>query len=301
MEAYVKQYLTYLKFERSYSVHTLLNYEKDIREWLLFCQEQAIETPLEVSYDLIKLYLNEQYERKRMRSSMSRKISSLRTFYQFLVRESILTLNPFVSVTLPKTKQLLPQFLYSDELEQLFLSIDQTSVLGARNYALLELLYATGIRVSECCALEMSQLDFEQALVLVHGKGQKDRLVPLGAYAQEALQQYFETSRPVLLAKSKCETEAVFLNHRGEPLTARGVRDILTRLMRQSSANVKVAPHMIRHTFATHLLNNGADLRAVQELLGHEHLSSTQIYTHVSKSKMQAAYLAAHPRAKKQD
>ena len=301
MKLYVERYLTYLKFERSYSAHTLLNYEKDIMEWLDFCQSQGIEKPLEVSYDLIKLYLNEQYERKRMRSSMSRKISSLRTFYQFLVRESILSMNPFVSVTLPKTKQMLPQFLYADELEQLFSSIDQTSVLGARNYALLELLYATGIRVSECCSLKIAQLDFEQALVLVHGKGQKDRLVPIGAYAQEALQQYFEKSRPILLAKTQHKTEAVFLNHHGDPLTDRGVRDVLTRMMRQSSTNVKIAPHMIRHTFATHLLNNGADLRAVQELLGHEHLSSTQIYTHVSKSKMQTAYLAAHPRAKKQE
>ncbi len=299
MQEYVSTYMQYLKYERRYSEHTILNYEKDIQEWLQFCETSKVEEVLTVSYPVIKLYLNHQYELQRSRSSISRKLSSLRTFYQFLMREEVVTANPFVNVTVSKKGHSLPQFLYSDELEQLFLSIDQTSVLGARNYALLELLYATGMRVSECCALELSQLDFEQGLVLIHGKGSKDRLVPLGAFAQDALQHYFKISRAQLIQKTANKTAVVFLNHRGEPLTDRGVRDILTRLTKSAAHHVKVAPHMIRHTFATHLLNNGADLRSVQELLGHEHLSSTQIYTHVSKTQLQAAYLKAHPRAKR--
>ena len=299
MCGHVENYLTYLKYERGYSDHTLLNYEKDINEWLSFCQTQQQENILTISYAFIKLYLNHQYDLKRTRTSMSRKISSLRTFYQYLVREQVIETNPFIMITLPKTGQTLPKFLYSDELEQLFSSIDRRTPLGARNYALLELLYATGMRVSECCTLRLYQLDFEQSLILIHGKGSKDRLVPLGQFAQDALQHYFDTSRDVLLQKSSQNSDVVFLNHRGEPLTERGVRDILNRMTKKCATHIKIAPHMIRHTFATHLLNNGADLRAVQELLGHEHLSSTQIYTHVSKTKLQSAYLAAHPRAKR--
>lgn len=230
---------------------------------------------------------------------MSRKLSSLRSFYQFLLKEEIVEQNPFLLMKGPKKGETLPKFLYAEELQALFESIDQTTILGCRNYALLELLYGTGIRVSECCQMEISQLNRELGVVLIHGKGGKDRYVPIGSFALEALENYLLKSRPNLLKKSNIETNIIFLNHLGTPLTERGVRDILNRMTNQTSKHLKVAPHMLRHTFATHLLNNGADLRSVQELLGHENLSSTQIYTHVSKEHLKQVYALAHPRARK--
>ena len=200
----------------------------------------------------------------------------------------------------PKGGQVLPKFLYEEEMVALFEGIDQSTTLGCRNYALLEILYATGIRVSECCGLTLEQFDFETGMLLVHGKGKKDRYIPLGSFAVESIRVYLNQARLQLLKKSNIETDIVFLNHHGFPLTERGVRDILRRITQQTATHIKVAPHMIRHTFATHLLNHGANLRAVQELLGHEHLSSTQIYTHVSKEHLKQAYVMAHPRARKE-
>lgn len=298
MKNYFDAYMEYLTYEKRYSTHTVLNYQKDLQEWQLFCEKEFIR-PLEVEYGEVRAYLNYCYLQKLSRSTVSRKLSSLRSFYQFLLKDNIITNNPFSMIKAPKGGQMLPKFLYEEEMVALFDSIDQTTILGCRNYALLEILYATGIRVSECCGLTLKQLDLESGMVLVHGKGGKDRYIPLGAFAVESIQTYLEKSRPSLLNKTKIETDCLFLNHYGFPLTERGVRDILNRLTKQTAQHIKLAPHMIRHTFATHLLNHGADLRAVQELLGHEHLSSTQIYTHVSKEHLQQAYVMAHPRAKK--
>ncbi len=300
MKEKVNQYMEYLTYEKRYSVHTILNYQKDLAEWQLFCEKELIQ-PLEIEYGEVRAYLNDCYKQQLSRSTVSRKLSSLRSFYQFLLKESIISYNPFSMIKAPKGGHVLPKFLYEEEMMALFEGIDQTSVLGCRNYALLELLYATGIRVSECCGLTLKQLDFEIGMILIHGKGGKDRYIPLGEFAVSSIQAYLQQSRPLLLAKSKSETDCLFLNHYGLPLTERGVRDILNRLTIQTAQHIKLAPHMIRHTFATHLLNHGADLRAVQELLGHEHLSSTQIYTHVSKEHLKQAYVSAHPRAKKME
>lgn len=298
MHEWLFKYMEYLKYEKRYSEHTLLNYERDIREWFVFCQREGLDE-FDFEYGHIRGYLNECYTHQLSRSTMSRKLSSLRSFYQFLLKEKKVEQNPFLIMKGPKKGEVLPKFLYEEELEALFESIDQTSLLGCRNYALLELLYGTGIRVSECCQMKLSQLNIELGTVLIHGKGGKDRYVPIGAFAVEAIEAYIQRSRSQLLKKSNVETDILFLNHLGKPLTERGVRDILSRMTHQTATHIKVAPHMIRHTFATHLLNNGADLRSVQELLGHENLSSTQIYTHVSKEHLRQAYALAHPRARK--
>lgn len=300
MRELVNRYLEYLTYEKRYSTHTILNYKKDLEEWQSFCKQELIE-PLDVEYSEVRAYLNYCYTHQLNRSTVSRKLSSLRSYYQFLLKEGVISQNPFSMIKAPKGGQVLPKFLYEEEMVSLFESIDQSTVLGCRNYALLEILYATGIRVSECCGLTLKQLDFETGMMLVHGKGGKDRYIPLGEFAVESIQAYLQQSRPRLLKKSKIETDYLFLNHYGLPLTERGVRDILNRLTKQTANHIKLAPHMIRHTFATHLLNHGADLRAVQELLGHEHLSSTQIYTHVSKEHLKQAYALAHPRAKKME
>lgn len=296
-ELWVRRYFDYLRYERRYSKHTLLNYQIDIEEWITFCQQQKEIELFNINYRHVRRYLEYCHTQQFNRNTVSRKLSALRSFYQFLLKENIIQSNPFLIIKSPKIGQTLPNFLYEEEMEMLFNSIDQRSVLGCRNYALLELLYATGIRVSECCQMSLTQLNKELGLILIHGKGGKDRYIPIGEFALEALDAYLEKSRPKLLAKSKIETDILFLNHLGTPLTERGVRDILNRMTKQTAQHIKLAPHMIRHTFATHLLNHGADLRSVQELLGHEHLSSTQIYTHVSKEHLKQAYTIGHPRA----
>ncbi|MGL4335467.1 MAG: tyrosine recombinase XerC [Turicibacter sp.] len=295
----MEQYMEFIKYEKRYSKHTILNYKNDIEEWLDFCCSEAILDPYKIEYGDVRNYLNKCYQNQLMRSSVSRKLSSLRSFYQFLIKENVVIHNPFHMIKTPKSSHILPKFLYEEEMKSLFEAIERHTLLGCRNYALLELLYGTGMRVSECCGLLVEQIDFEQGIILVHGKGGKDRYIPIGEFAVEAIEEYLLESRPLLLKKSNHANTHVFLNNVGTPLTERGVRDILTRLTKQTAQHIKVAPHMIRHTFATHLLNNGADLRSVQELLGHEHLSSTQIYTHVSKEHLKQAYLMAHPRANK--
>ena len=195
----------------------------------------------------------------------------------------------------PKQQKKLPQFFYEEELQALFEAAQGEQPLDLRNMALLELLYATGMRVSELTNLERDALDLSYGIVRVMGKGRKERYIPLGSFAQSALETYLETARPRLM-KAK-DHAVVFVNHRGDPLTEMGVRHILQQIVKKSTLTKSIYPHMIRHTFATHLLNNGADMRTVQELLGHSSLSSTQIYTHVTKDHLLSTYKNAHPRA----
>jgi len=293
----LKQYLHYLTYEKRYSEHTILNYEIDLKGWLDFLASKNT-SPVDVTYRDVRLYLQACHEQKLSRNSVSRKISSINMFYKFLIGEGHLTSNPVTLVKQSKATRALPKFLYEQEMTALFEGINTDTTLGVRNYAILELLYATGIRVSELCELKLSNVDFNGRLLLVHGKGDKDRLIPLGEFVIDAIQSYLEEARSGLLRKSKIDTDVVFLNNKGAALTPRGVRDILTRLTQSTSKNIKLAPHMIRHTFATHLLDHGADLRSVQELLGHVNLSSTGIYTHVSKEQLKSVYLDAHPRAR---
>ena len=292
MELWLAEYLEYLAYEKRYSPHTCSNYEKDIREWLEF--RSGGEGP-----EPVRDYLVFLYGKQLSRRSVGRKISALRTFYRFLEKERRVESNPFELVKGQKGQARLPEFLFEEELKTLFEVMESASVLGRRNKALMELLYGTGIRVSECVGLRLGHLDLEEGLVLVHGKGGRDRYLPLGFYAAQALAGYLETARPVLAAKGRTESEAVFLNHLGAPLTDRGVRDILKRITEKAALRIGLSPHKLRHSFATHLLDNGADLRAVQELLGHENLSTTQIYTHVSKEQLRRVYVETHPRSRK--
>ena len=298
MEA-IKNYLNYLTYEKRYADHTIINYEKDIKNWMEFLNSKNISF-IDVTHKEVRLFLQECYNRKLARSSVGRTMSAIKMFYRFQASIGIVETNPIALVKAGRKVRTLPKFLYEQEMNALFDGIDTSNALGIRNFALLELLYATGIRVSECCGLKLSHIDFDASLLLVHGKGGKMRYVPIGEFAISATHEYFNKARPELAEKSQVKTDAVFLNYRGTALTDRGVRDILTRLTEATSKNIKVAPHMIRHTFATHLLNNGADLRSVQELLGHVNLSSTQIYTHVSKDRLKEVYEMAHPRSRSQ-
>ncbi|TLS37354.1 tyrosine recombinase XerC [Pseudalkalibacillus caeni] len=293
----IDQFMGYLKIEKNCSPHTINNYSKDIEHFMTFLKQQAIDSFAAVSYADVRLYLTELHEKAYARKTVARKVSCLRTFYRFLIREEQITVNPFAMSSLPKKDQRLPQFLYMEELEKLFDVHDLSTPLGQRNQALLELLYASGIRVSECCSLDVDDIDFSIDTIFVIGKGRKVRYVPIGSFSLDALHNYINDGRKKLLGKNEDNEKALFLNHRGKRLTARGVRVILDKVMKDAALHIHINPHMLRHTFATHLLNEGADLRAVQELLGHSHLSSTQIYTHVTKDRLKQVYDNHHPRA----
>lgn len=294
-------YRIYLVSERQYSPLTLKAYLSDIDEFITFLAQNGGFTNFRAVQPLdVRVYLNDLYERHLARSSISRKISSLRMFYQFMVANQFVIDNPFENIALRKHQNHLPEFFYETEMTTLFdTAYNQEDKLWQRNASLLEFLYATGARVTEIATLTIAQLDFSQRLVLIHGKGNKDRYVPFGHFAAQTLRQYLSETRADLTAKQAEPNQIVFVNHRGDPITAAGITYILNQLMQRSALTGKIHPHMLRHTFATHLLNNGADMRTVQELLGHVNLSTTQMYTHVTRESLQKNYQDFFPRAKK--
>ncbi|MBT2756025.1 tyrosine recombinase XerC [Mesobacillus foraminis] len=292
----LKLFIEYLQIEKNYSQYTIEHYHHDISNFFMFMNEQAIDRLQDVQYSDVRIYLTGLHEKQLARKTVARKISCLRTFFKFLLREKKVEENPFALVSIPKSEKRLPGFFYEQELELLFAACETETALGRRNKAILELLYATGIRVSECCKIRLSDLDFYLSTVLVHGKGSKERYVPFGSFAHDELERYIKTARKELL-KDKEDHGFLFVNFRGGPLTDRGLREALNKIFENSALRGKIHPHKLRHTFATHMLSNGADMRTVQELLGHAFLSSTQIYTHVTNEHLRRTYMSTHPRA----
>lgn len=295
---YSEKFVEYLQIERNATPNTIKHYTLDLNEFFAFLKHENIVSLDEVDKHIVRLFLTYLYERKLSRQSVSRKISSLRSFYKFLQRENAVQSNSFIQVTLPKVGKTIPSFLYEEELSKLFGVSDLSKPTGQRNQALIETLYATGIRVSECQGLRVSDIDLDIGSMFVTGKGRKERYVLFGQFARDALETYIDDGRKTLLTKTDHRTDYLFLNARGNPITTRGIHLTLERMVQEASLTIKVNPHKLRHTFATHLLNEGADLRTVQELLGHENLSSTQIYTHVTKDHLRRVYMNSHPRAK---
>lgn len=298
MYEYLEKYRAYLQNERYYSPHTINNYTKDILEYLKYLEQDNI-TLTNTGLNLARNYAYTLANKNLKPTSINRKLSSIRNFYRFLITQEVVKSNPFDAIETIKIEKKLPNYLYLDDLETLFNSLDQSTPLGVRNYCLLELLYGTGIRVSELCNIKLHDIDFYNNNILITGKGNKQRYVPIHESLREVLITYLNFARNELLKDSDEIVDNLFVNHRGGPLTSRGVRDILKNLVNESGLNVKISPHVLRHSFATHMLDYGADLRSVQKLLGHENLSTTQIYTHVSKEKLKESYLQHHPRAKK--
>lgn len=294
-EQMLESFMSYIQLEKNYSAHTVHQYLQDLEGFFLFLEQEGVSDLHEVEYLHARNYVTKLYEAELSRTSISRKISAIRSFFRYGNREFGLSEAAFRSLFHPKKEERLPQFFYEEELEQLFASLTGEDPLSLRNRALLELLYATGMRVSECVSIKMKDLDRHMHIVKVLGKGRKERYIPYGQFAHDALELYIDSAR-LRLMKSK-EHDMLFVNSRGDGVTDRGIRHILNECMKKASLNSSIYPHMIRHTFATHLLNNGADMRTVQELLGHAHLSSTQVYTHVTKDHLRNTYLKAHPRA----
>lgn len=294
---WIKEFMDYIVVERQYSDKTEKAYGDDIRDFLEFLSESGDSDYLKVTYQDIRVYLAYLHDKQYSRNTTGRKISSLRSFYQFLLRQEIVSENPFTYVQMRKHQLRLPRFFYEKEMDALFDVVKGEDNLSLRNEALLEVLYGTGIRVSECANLKINDIDFAHNVLLIHGKGNKERYVPFGSYSEAALYTYLKKSRKDLMGEQETKHNYLFVNHRGDQITPSGISYILKELIKKSSLTSDIHPHMLRHTFATHLLNNGADMRTVQELLGHASLSSTQIYAHVTKEKLQHSYRNFHPRA----
>ena len=298
---FLKLYYNYLKNERNYSINTCKAYMADLSEARTFFVENGgFIDWLKLSSRDIEIFIQYLAQKKDKRSTQSRKISTLRSFYRFLNKRNIIPVNPVELISLRGNHKNLPEFLYSDEMVKVLKSISTTTPLVLRNMALLELFYATGMRVSEISNLKLDQIDFELNLILVHGKGNKDRYVAFGEEAKTALNNYLVEARKKLLLH-KTDYGYVFLNSNGNRITSRGLEYIIKNIFLNAGISASVHPHMLRHTFATQMLNNGADLRTVQELLGHESISTTQIYTHVTKQHLCDIYHKYFPRDNKEN
>jgi integrase/recombinase XerC len=298
MPEFFDKFIDYLTVERNASRYTIRNYRADLLGFFEFLTGQNITSLEQVDKNTLRAYLGQLMEQGFARSSIARKLSAVRALYRYLQREEFISTSPAAIISSPKLDRRLPSFLGREEAASLVEAPDTTTPAGLRNRALLELLYASGLRVSELASLDMDNINIETREIRVWGKGSKERVVLMGEPAAHALTDYLDKGRPYLMRNEN--TAAVFLNHKGGPLTVRSIQSLVRKYASNSSIDKKVHPHMIRHTFATHLLDGGADLRVVQELLGHASLNSTQIYTHVSKTQARKVYLSAHPFAKEE-
>lgn len=294
----IQTYIDYLTIQKNYSNHTITAYRNDISTFIHFLTQEELGTLASVSERIVKFYVAWLHGTYHVRS-IRRKIASLKAMYQYFVYEKKISSNPFAKAVLPKEEHRLPSFIYEDEVIRFLDHIDTSSLKGKRDRAIFELLYGCGLRVSECQNLKLKDLDWHQKVIKVMGKGSKERIIPIHELALSVIQTYLTLVRPVLLSRQdQPDTHILFLNLKGTPLQARGIRVILETECKRQAEHFKVSPHTFRHSFATHLLNRGLDLRSVQELLGHASLKTTQIYTKVSKEKLKEVYQETFPRAK---
>ena len=295
MKEELNDYLHYLTIERGLSLNTRKSYERDLAQYLHFLEEKKITAWQDVDRFIVISYLEKMHDEKKAPATVTRMITSLRRFHQFLRQERITDHDPMQHIDTPKKAQKLPSTLSLKEVERLIEAPDTTKNLGIRDRAILEVMYATGMRVSELIGLKLSDLHLSLGLVQTIGKGDKERIIPLGDYAIQWLERYLDEVRP-LLVKDATEVH-VFVKNHGSGLSRQGIWKNLKQLVRDAGITKEVTPHTLRHSFATHLLENGADLRTVQELLGHADISTTQIYTHITKKRMTDVYKQHFPRA----
>ncbi|MCJ7666781.1 MAG: tyrosine recombinase XerC [Anaerolineae bacterium] len=295
MEKNLDQFITYLLVERNASPYTARNYRREVGEFLRFRKGEGVSSLQEIDRQVLTRYLLWLRAKGYVKASIRRRISELRSFFRYLVGQKIVESNPIEAISAPKVPQRLPRYLKPEEIGAIMQAPDTSQPLGQRNRAILEILYATGMRISELTGLDVGTGKITRGEMMVRGKGGKDRIVLLGRPAREALDLYLKEGRPRLLKGRR--TSALFLNRSGERLSVRGVQSMLDRCAKKAGLSW-VTPHLFRHTFATHMLGGGADLRVVQELLGHVSLSSTQVYTHVSQRRAREVYMHSHPLAR---
>ncbi|GMA60677.1 site-specific tyrosine recombinase XerD [Alicyclobacillus fastidiosus] len=295
MDEWIQRFVEYLTVERGLSTNTLESYERDLHTFESYLVKRGSCVVQDVQQHHIIAFLGYLHEAGRANSTISRNLASIRSFFHFLIREDFILQDPTVHVDTPKIEKRLPRVLTPEEVESLLRAPDQKSPSGLRDYAMLELLYATGIRVSELVSLQATDVHLSSGFLRCMGKGGKERIIPIGEYAVHALSSYLERARPHFVRKTK--HEALFLNHHGMQMSRQGFWKILKKYAQEAGILKDITPHTLRHSFATHLLERGADLRAVQEMLGHADISTTQIYTHVTKGRLKEIYAAAHPRS----
>ena len=294
----LNDYLEHLKYEKNYSDYTIENYKHDIIEYLEYLNSENLKFK-DIEYSDIRFFLMYLKDTKKdNNTSINRKLSSLRGFYKYLANNNIVKTNVFGLVNGPKKSKKLPRYFEYNELEELFNVPDTRTPLGQRDSLILEMLYATGVRVGELVNIKVNDIDLGRRNIIILGKGNKERYVTYGEYCEDILNTYLNNGRVILNQK---QSDYLFLNNNGGRLTDRGVRFILDKLIQKTSINKNISPHMIRHSFATHLLNEGCDLLTVQKLLGHESIKATQIYTHVTTDRLKEVYYHSFPRAKKDD
>lgn len=291
------EYIIYLKIERGLSANTVTSYKRDIEKYLTFLTEKKITQLDEVSRFEILDFLQILRQSGAADNSIIRMVSSLRKFHQYLKRESIVSDDPMQLIDTPKKASTLPKAISPQAVEQLLEAPDTTTPLGVRDRTILELMYATGLRISELVNLKLSDMHLTMGFIQTMGKGEKERIIPLGEIASKWLDHYLDGARVYLQDQSAETSEYVFLNSRGKGLSRQGVWKKVKQLALEAGIDQNVTPHTLRHSFATHLLENGADLRMVQELLGHADISTTQIYTHITKTRLKQVYSDYHPRA----
>lgn len=289
-------FLNYLKIEKNFSPYTVQNYQLDITQFLNYCTQEKISYT-NITYRQARTYINYLYmEKKEKPTSVCRKISSLRSFYRYLENNNHIENYSFALLKLPKCGKRLPKYLEYNEIDEIFDIPDLNQPLGMRNALILEMLYATGMRVGELVSIQLDDIHFANKTIKILGKGNKERLVYYNTITEKRLQLYLQEGRGHL---NKKNSNYLFLNSLGDPLSTRGVEYVLDQIMKKTALTKHLTPHMLRHSFATHLLNEGCDLLSVQELLGHESLSATNIYTHVTNDRIKDVYLRSHPRARK--
>ncbi len=328
----IQEFLSYLEFEKRFSEHTAKCYGADLSQFGEFligrsegtattgevipsAQQEAgpatavVTQPktgldqllLSVEVNTVRAYLAFLNEKQYSKATIARKLATLRSFYKFLVKRDRLSSNPVISVRTPKQEKKLPRFLEYEEVKRLLETPPMDTWLGARDRAILETLYSTGIRVSELVALNMEDVDFLGEVVRIRGKGKKERISPIGSSALQVIQHYMEFRDKRAQSNANFDSKVLFVNKHGRRLSTRSVRRKMDKYLKMAGLDPAISPHTLRHSFATHMLNNGADLRSVQELLGHQSLSTTQIYTHLTTSRIKEVYQNAHPREQEED
>ena len=292
------EFIAKLEHEKGFSEHTLRAYHKDLLQFDVFLKAEKCRSLESINHLLLRKFLAVLRSKNYSKTTIARKLASIRSFFKFLIQKGELVSNPFEMLRTPKQGKKLPHFLSINEVDVLLKTPDCSNVMGMRDMAILETLYSTGIRVSELVGLDENNIDFFGGMIKVQGKGKKERLVPIGSHAIKAINEYIDSK-----SKSKendqkqvSRSGPLFLNKFGGRLTARSVARSLDKYLKMSGVNLLTSPHTFRHSFATHLLDKGADLRAVQELLGHSNLSTTQIYTHITTERLKSVYDKAHPR-----
>ena len=298
MEALIKLFLNYLATEKRYSDLTIENYEIDLKQFLIFFKEKSILDFNYVTYNELRLFLEYLYTKKYSNKTISRKISSIKSLYNYLVNNNYIKSNPTNLIGLPKNQFRLPKYLNIEELEKTLSIPDKSNKLGKRDLLILEMFYSTGVRLSELINIKICDIDIKNRTIKVTGKGNKERIVFFSKECSKYLDDYLKNSRPLLV---KDAIDYLFINGNGKRLTTSGVQYIINDIFLKSGISIKLTPHVLRHTFATHMLNEGANLLTVKELLGHSNISTTGIYTHVSNEQLRRTYLSSHPRARKED